>query len=86
MKKTPNTIDVSFMKFVNGKLKPHRNVYTFHIRKDFREWLPLNAQYAIIGQEKYLPQLVMIRKIYREDIEDTGKKYAAFTAFQEAML
>lgn len=86
MKKAPNTIDVSFMKFVNGKLEPHRNVYTFHIRKDFREWLPLNAQYAIIGQEKYVPQLVMIRKIYREDIEDTHLKYETFTAFQEAML
>lgn len=86
MKKTPNTIDVSFMKFVNGKLESYRNVYTFHIRKDFREWLPLNAHYAIIGQEKYVPQLVFIRKIYREDVEDTGKKYGSFTAFQEVTL
>ena len=86
MSKTPNTMDVSFMKFSQGRLVPHRNVYKFHIRKDFREWLPMNAKHAIMGQEKYNPQLVLVRKIYREDVEETGKKYASFTAFQEVTI
>lgn len=89
MNKTPNTMDVSFMYFdkSQGLLVTKKKSYTFHIPKALRDEMNLDARHAVIrqaGDNKI--QIVEINRIYRENIEATGRKYRTISDFQEVVL
>lgn len=89
MTKSNNTMSVSFLYFDKQRkvLSPNRKDYILHIPKALRDGIKPDVKHAVIGIKglNYI-QIVAVNRIYREEVEETGRIYRTISDFQEVTL
>jgi len=75
----PNTIKAVFFKTKNGVVHKARREYTWHIPKGLREDAIKKGDVVLVQAKEKGRAKVIVTDVYREELEDTGKKYKLVT-------